>query len=245
MTALGGSCTDFGNTLALVGHTVWRLNVWDPYSGDEGSDPLTIDLLATPQIIESSVGRACSVIHSADSEGNFGNSAFTGGFFEFHGAGGLSAVTPCFFYAGYLQASLYASGVQMSNNTILLNNSEIANAEIAGLALGSGVTLSTSGYVTLPASAFIYGTGALNVLGTLNYTSSAVSSLPVGGTGGGGLTLNSRGTGYSNATSAGVVTTHGSITLTPAHLDATAGSTGFGGYAFGGGAFVSNGGAQP
>jgi hypothetical protein len=94
-----------------------------------------------------------------------------------------------------------------------------------------------------------YGTGRINVGqagqgGALQYgPASAVNTFRNSG----GLQLNSLSTGYSLSTlggAGGVTTMHGAIVLTPLALDTAAGSTGFGGYAFGGGAAITNG-SQP
>ena len=61
--------------------------------------------------------------------------------------------------------------------------------------------------------------------GTLRYIAPAVSNLQVT------IGITGSGSAYSNATSAGVVTTH-LLALTPAALDAAAGAAGFGGLAY-------------
>jgi hypothetical protein len=91
------------------------------------------------------------------------------------------------------------------------------------------------------AGAGFYGPGILNVAsGVLNVTDPAVTSLPITT-----IRLNGETTAYSSATSAGLTTTHGGIGLTAANIDAAAGATGFGGYAYGSGASIIVNSAQP
>jgi len=106
--------------------------------------------------------------------------------------------------------------------------------------LASGVTIGIQGSTTLP-SHVVNGQGTLDFIsGAATYaTNTAVQTFRQAG----GLQLNGQTTGYSRVTTAGATALH-KLNLTPAALDAAAGAAGFGGYAEGGGAVITNG-SQP
>ncbi len=107
-----------------------------------------------------------------------------------------------------------------------------------------GANLFLQGYTYLGGA--IYGTGSLTINGgsTLDIEGlTGVQALPMATIYMGRFAGPT--TGYSNATSAGVTTVHGGITVNGTNLDAAAGATGFGGYAYGGGATICKQGVQP
>jgi hypothetical protein len=86
----------------------------------------------------------------------------------------------------------------------------------------------------------LYGGGTLNVFGgSYAFLGTATGNKTVT------MKLNGLTTGYSNATTAGTTVVHGGITINAANLDAASGASGFGGYAYGGGAAIVATGAQP
>lgn len=75
----------------------------------------------------------------------------------------------------------------------------------------------------------LYGPGSLDLFqGQVIFNlANAVTTFPLAG----GITIGAQANAYSNLTTGGVVATH-RLALTPAHLDAAAGATGFGGLAY-------------
>jgi hypothetical protein len=152
-------------------------------------------------------------------------------------------------YAGYIH-SLQALSLNPSSGSVVVGTDTILTGTpvfsgVAGFApifLDTGVTLTVIGGATIGFSGSLYyGPGTLNVGagGTVYYSGTATTTFANTT-----LQLNGVSTGYSLATSAGVTTVHGGISLTAANLNASAGAAGFGNYAFGGGGAYTNA-AQP
>lgn len=121
---------------------------------------------------------------------------------------------------------------------VIVGNPNLRTCTFGFTCIDNAVVSSLTGNSNFVAAGIVYGPGTLNVIGSLGYQGSATGQLNCT------LQLNGQGTGYSNDTSAGLTAVHGGIVLTAANLDAAAGAAGFGGYAYGGGAYITNG-AQP
>jgi hypothetical protein len=118
----------------------------------------------------------------------------------------------------------FTNNVAVAASTLLFNST----AGVGQVYVDTGVTLTTLGSIQMGGTSAFYGAGLLNVQsGVLLYTSTAAASFPLSG----GLQIAGQGNAYSNATAAGLTTTH-LLTLTAAHLDAAAGAAGFGGLAY-------------
>ena len=249
LAKVAGTATDLGNDFDTASHIVWRIAVFDPLAGDDDFDALFVDMAAAPTFAECQVNRDTQIYGPVNVGAMFGNCAQMGGGVV---TAGLGINGGLLIYAGLIQAALEASGVTFEWNALITaTTAQAANVIMtgveAGLALLSGSTLTLAGACTI-STGQIYGNGVLNVTGTVTYAGLAETRFPVGIAGGGGITLNGVGFGYSNSTvggGGGLTTTHGGITLTSLHLDAGAGSAGFGGYAYGGGAVLSAAGVQP
>ena len=148
--------------------------------------------------------------------------------------------------SGFIGAAVILGGaqyfVELSGDVIIYAGASacfLCNVELQGnVAIDTGAIVVGSGLNEKENAVDMYGPGTWNQQGgTLN-----VVGVFMGITC--GLMLNGQATGYSRATSAGVTTIHGGIALNATNLAAAAGAAGFGGFAEGGGAFITTG-AQP
>jgi len=155
-------------------------------------------------------------------------------------AGGCSGFG-VYLYNGLINSD-FVAGNFIFTEAVGIGGSVYLDASSQWQAGGSGLTFGSSSIVYGPSSGTLNGLAGATVL----YASGAGKAAATFK----GITLNCAGktTAYSNANAGGaggVVTVHGAITLTAAALDTAAGATGFGGYAYGGGATFSSAGAQP
>ena len=126
------------------------------------------------------------------------------------------------------------------SNAILTGTNTVANFFVQHTAyLDTGAVLNVSGTSANTTLGSLFGPGTLNVASGTFQWGFPSSTITVGA-----IQLNSKSTGYSLVTDAGSTQVFGGIPLSQATFVAPAGDAGFGGYAFGGGATITNG-AQP
>lgn len=218
------------------GHYLRQLNVWDP--DNVGLSPCNVDANVVPYFIECSANRLCTLAGSGQAAQatfmNFFTSALL--FAQANTANGV-------LVAGGVLSGGFLGGGTIEHDTLIGAAFTASDSQFGEVFVDAAVTLTTQGNCSaLNAAGIFFGAGTLNVAsGVMGYSNeSAVTTFPLSG----GLALRGVATGYSNATSAGVVTVH-KVALSAANLDAAAGATGFSGLAWSGAACFSANGAQP
>lgn len=171
-----------------------------------------------------------------------------------HGGGNSLNGNEVLIFGGWQSCDFGSTSNMIPSNDVIIGN-EVQVIGINGqFVLGTHATHvcidGTFGVAWVPGNGapngfgvgVIYGSGTFNTLrGTLWYDNAigaGVNQFRCT------IEMNGQSIGYSRVTAAGVTTIHGGIALTGANLDAAAGAAGFGGYAEGGGAIMTNG-AQP
>ena len=238
LVSIGGQTTEYQAGFIIPQHIATQLAIFDPNVFDQ----LQVDQGSSPQFAEVVCNRAVcwGAIGASPLQSSMHNSVFIGEVICTAGPvagpqinGGLFRGVAILDNNGNIQ-----DDVIFAANVFLSNQFNIS----LGTCIDTGVTCTMKGDNSIPSSGIFYGAGTLNVQsGTTRYVSAAVATFPLSG----GLQLNGVTTGYSNSTISGITTVHGGIALTAANLDASAGPTGFGGYAYGGGAVFSQAGIQP
>jgi hypothetical protein len=206
---------------------VQQMNIWDP-SG-LNFDPCIHDARVLFLDVE------CSYTRSITLTGNCSvASAFTNIATNPNGVIICDGVTPpASFSGGIFQgtAAVVSLGVGFAKDCILA----VAGAKMYGplmqsVCLDTGCVLNCAGN-TVQSAGPVYGVhgalGTINVQGggEWQFPGSAVTNLQAA------LTIGGLTNAYSNATAAGVTTTH-ALALSPTNLDAAAGAAGFGGLAY-------------
>jgi hypothetical protein len=230
---MGGIVSEF----AAVGfsHTLYQLYLLDP-EGLGSLNGIHVDGASYPFLLDCHVERALAY----NGHEEFGGSAQGCSFTQRGSASGtVGAALPFTFTSGFI-AGIDARAVVFQTDAMFTVASTLKDCTLLTVYVDTGVAMTLEGQTNLLAAQILYGPGSMNVKsGTFVYVGvgTAVASMPIGG----GKFLNGTATGYSNATAAGLTTVHGGIALTSANLDAAAGAAGFGGFAWGGGAAISNG----
>jgi len=119
------------------------------------------------------------------------------------------------------------SSVILGNDVLIETTIQVTNASLnSNVYVAAGATIDVSGQLNLGGQ-IVYGPGGIDIItGTVIYRPSATVALQVAT-----LTISGQANAYSNATTAGVVSTH-RLAISAAALDAAAGAAGFGGLAY-------------
>jgi hypothetical protein len=234
---IGGKVVEFSSPDFPPSVIMQNLTIYDP-EGEGNLDPLFAEQSANFAVIDCLILRATTSFTETTSNSNawlncwhtviFSDSNVTGQGVIFSAG---TSVQGGFFVAAGFQNNF---GIQAGGN-IITEESFLSNASL--YLGGSGVGLTTTDTFL---GGFVWGPGFVDAFqGVLGYAGAATGTFQQQGA----LMLNTQTTGYSNLTTAGVVAVH-QVALTPAALDAASGAAGFGGFAWGGGAAITNG-AQP
>jgi hypothetical protein len=213
---------------------VRNLNFADPSQNAAEFNTANFDSTAKFSIQECSFGRSVS----AAGQGGLPASSFNNCASPAAGAAGTVYIYgPINWLGGVLasDATLYDGDTYFGPGSDCILAGPSSGPSIFKNTFWTSVCIDTNASVTCIGQNFttggqpVYGvhgtTCTLASEGTLRYIAPAVSNLQVT------IGITGSGSAYSNATSAGVVTTH-LLALTPAALDAAAGAAGFGGLAY-------------
>lgn len=145
--------------------------------------------------------------------------------------GTADSYTGVFVSAGAFDTMNAPVGLEMTNDTIVFTALNAGTCSLVNIFLNAACTLSVFGGACTVSAGVLYGDFVVNVeSGSLVYNGDPATSL-VGVTGGDQLFIGQSNQAYSNASPAGVTSTH-RLAMTLASLHAAAGDAGFGDLAY-------------
>jgi hypothetical protein len=226
IAVVGGVAIESQAPFAGPSHIVTNLTIWDPNVGD--FDPCTVSGASQVLFVEAVNVRALNWSGAQALKGQIANCSIN---VELIITSSGPLATGPLITGGILNGLVGIESVELQLDVIVASTSCILlNALInTNTFWDTGVVAQFIGITQVSQAAIQYGAGTFNILqGLVRFgTTTAVLTFPLTG----GLKINGATSAYSNATAAGLTTTH-LLSLTPANIDAAAGAAGFGGLAY-------------
>jgi hypothetical protein len=236
LALIGGQVVEYQAGFVIPSHIVQQLTIWDPQVG--AFDPCVLAGQATGLLIEAVSLRATTCGGTQTLRWQLSNVSLN---VEFIASGAGPVAEGPIIAGGILNGIFLADSPTLQGDTIVASTSTVfSNTLFNGpLFYDTGVVARLLGSCGGASGNPQYGVGKFNLVqGVMSYSGAAATLFALSG----GLQINGATNAYSNATAAGLTTTH-LVALTPANIDAAAGAAGFGGLAYvpGVGAFQQSG----